>query len=274
MNVRVLGRMTGDGSDFPDPAAAPPEGLLAVGGDLSPARLVAAYMRGIFPWYDRGTPILWWSPDPRCALLPGNLHVSSSLARRIRSDAFEISFDKAFALVIRRCAATPRPGQRGTWLVPAMISAYEALHRLGIAHSAEAWQGGRLVGGVYGVALGGVFYGESMFHLVPDASKVAFTWLAAWLREAGCTLIDCQQTTPHMVRFGAAELPRPEFLARLAEGLRGALHLADGREARCPDVSGLPARAATSAAEAPWATGQDAKPAGHWRVPAGFRPSW
>uniref|UniRef100_B8DJU2 Leucyl/phenylalanyl-tRNA--protein transferase n=1 Tax=Nitratidesulfovibrio vulgaris (strain DSM 19637 / Miyazaki F) TaxID=883 RepID=B8DJU2_NITV9 len=276
MNVRVLGRMAGDGSDFPDPVAAPPEGLLAVGGDLSPARLVAAYLRGIYPWYDRGTPILWWSPDPRCALLPDELHVSRSLARCIRSNAFEVTFDKAFALVIRRCAATPRQGQRGTWLVPAMINAYEGLHRLGIAHSAEAWQDGRLVGGLYGVALGGVFYGESMFHLVPEASKVAFTWLATWLRQAGCTLIDCQQTTPHMVRFGARELPRPEFLARLADGVRGALRLADGSEVRCPEISDLPMRTLTPGPDAPWMaaqqSGPEARPARHWRVPAGFRP--
>lgn len=272
MNVRVLGRMTGEGADFPDPALASSQGLLAVGGDLSPARLVAAYMRGIYPWYERGTPILWWSPDPRCALLPDELHVSRSLARCIRADAFEITFDTAFAAVVRQCARMPRPGQHGTWLVPAMISAYEGLHRLGIAHSAEAWQDGRLVGGLYGVALGGVFHGESMFHLAPDAAKVAFTWLAAWLRHAGCTLIDCQQTTPHMVRFGARELPRSEFLARLAEGLRSALRLADGGEARCPEVSGLPRRPLPPEPEAPWAPPSGAKPGGRWRVPTGFRP--
>lgn len=204
---------------FPDPAEADPDGLLAIGGDLSPRRLVAAYASGIFPWYGENSPILWWSPDPRLALLPAELHVSRSLRRVLNSGRFRFSLDTAFSQVIRACARVPRPGQKGTWIVPAMMDAYEELHALTLAHSAEAWLNGELVGGVYGVALGGVFFGESMFYTVPDASKALFATLVGWLRDRGCGLIDCQQTTPHMLRFGARELPRREFLRRVAEGL-------------------------------------------------------
>ena len=188
-------------------------GLLAAGGDLSPERLVYAYGRGIFPWYDEDTPILWWSPDPRCVLFPDELHVPRSLAKTLRRGAFSFSFDRAFEAVIRNCAAASRPGQRGTWLVPDMIDAYIDLHRLGLAHSVEARADGGLVGGVYGVALGRVFFGESMFHFRPDASKAALATLVGRLRERGFVLLDCQQTTPHVVRLGAREIPRREFLA-------------------------------------------------------------
>lgn len=188
-------------------------GLLAAGGDLAPERLVYAYSRGIFPWYDADTPILWWSPDPRCVLFPRELHLPRSLAKTLRRGVFSFSFDRAFEAVIRNCAAAPRPGQRGTWLVPDMIEAYIALHRLGLAHSVEAWAGGELAGGMYGVALGRVFFGESMFHIRPDASKAALATLAARLQERGFVALDCQQTTPHVVRLGAREISRREFLA-------------------------------------------------------------
>ncbi len=204
---------------FPDPIEADPDGLLAVGGDLSPERLVAAYGQGIFPWYSDNSPILWWSPDPRLVLDPASLHVPRSLKRVLNAGRFHFTLDQAFAQVIRACARSPRPGQNGTWIVPAMVSAYERLHALGLSHSAEVWSGGRLAGGVYGVALGSVFFGESMFYAEEDASKTAFVLLARWLRSRGCTLIDCQQTTAHLLRFGAREITRLEFLRRVAHGL-------------------------------------------------------
>lgn len=204
---------------FPDPAEADPDGLLAIGGDLSPERLVAAYKGGIFPWYGEDSPILWWSPDPRLVLEPARLHVPSSLRRVLNSGRLRFTLDTAFAQVIRACARAPRPGQRGTWIVAEMIQAYERLHALGLAHSAEVWNGERLVGGVYGVALGSVFFGESMFYAESDASKAAFVLLTRWLADRGCTLMDCQQTTEHLLRFGAREMHRREFLRRVVEGL-------------------------------------------------------
>ncbi|MDO9630817.1 MAG: leucyl/phenylalanyl-tRNA--protein transferase [Humidesulfovibrio sp.] len=204
---------------FPDPSEADPDGLLAIGGDLSPKRLIAAYAGGIFPWYSENSPILWWSPDPRLVLEPGSLHVPSSLKRVLNSSRYRFSLDTAFAQVIRSCARAPRPGQTGTWIVPEMIDAYEGLHALGLAHSAEVWNGERLAGGIYGVALGSIFFGESMFFAEPDASKAALVLLALWLFTQGCTLIDCQQTTEHMLRFGAREISRLEFLRRVALGL-------------------------------------------------------
>lgn len=204
---------------FPDPEEADADGLLAVGGDLSPQRLVAAYSAGIFPWYSAGSPILWWSPDPRLVLEPEALHVPKSLRRVLNSGRFRFTLDQAFAQVICSCARTPRPGQDGTWIVPEMVAAYEHLHALGYAHSAECWKDGKLVGGLYGVALGSVFFGESMFYAEPEASKALFAVTATWLRSAGCTLIDCQQTTAHLLRFGAREVSRKEFLRRLHQGL-------------------------------------------------------
>jgi leucyl/phenylalanyl-tRNA--protein transferase len=200
---------------FPNPEEADPDGLLAVGGDLSPERLISAYAQGIFPWYSSGSPILWWSPDPRLALIPNELHVPRSLNRILNSGRFSFSLDTAFDQVIRACARTPRPGQQGTWIVPDMIAAYERLHALGLAHSIEAWQDGELVGGAYGVHLGRVFFGESMFYAAPDASKAAFVRLVRWLAKRGCELIDCQQTTAHLLRFGAREISRREFLKRV-----------------------------------------------------------
>ena len=223
---------------FPDPEEADPDGLLAIGGDLSPQRLIIAYAMGIFPWYSEGSPILWWSPEPRMALLPHELHVPGSLRRVLNSGRLRFTLDTAFGQVIRACACAPRPGQDGTWILPEMIAAYEALHALGIAHSAEAWTDdgngdGVLVGGLYGVALGSVFFGESMFCATPNASKALFVTLVRWLAARGCTLVDCQQTTAHMQRFGAKELSRAEFRARLQAGLgssalTGAWELAQG----------------------------------------------
>ena len=209
---------------FPDPAEADPTGLLAIGGDLSLQRLVSAYAGGIFPWYTKGSPILWWSPDPRLVLFPQRLHVPSSLKRTLNSGCFRYTLDTAFGMVIRACAKAPRPGQDGTWILPEMVQAYEALHALGLAHSAEAWAqtetgAEELVGGVYGVALGGVFFGESMFCTAPNASKALFATLVRWLGARGCALIDCQQTTAHLLRFGAQEMPRRDFLVLLRQGL-------------------------------------------------------
>lgn len=200
---------------FPPLERALEGGLLMAGGDLSPQRLLAAYARGIFPWYEAGSPILWWSPDPRCVLFPEKLHVGSRLSRTLRSGRFRFSVDERFEEVIRACALVPRPGQNGTWLVPDMVEAYLRLHRLGHAHSVETWQDGELVGGLYGVLLGRAFFGESMFHRRPDASKAAVVHLTMWLRERGVQMVDCQQTTPHMLRLGAEEVPRRRFLALL-----------------------------------------------------------
>jgi leucyl/phenylalanyl-tRNA--protein transferase len=204
---------------FPDPSLAEPDGLLAVGGDLSPERLVAAYALGIFPWFSAETPILWWSPDPRLVLLPGELHVPRSLVRTLRRGPFTFTADRAFEAVIRRCARTPRPGQDGTWITDGMVEAYVRLHHLGLAHSFEAWEGERLVGGLYGVSLGAAFFGESMFSDRPDASKAAFVRSIEFLAARGAGLVDCQVRTDHLVRFGAREVPRADFLARLASAL-------------------------------------------------------
>ena len=197
-----------------------PNGLLAMGGDLSPPTLLAAYRQGIFPWYESGQPILWWSPDPRLVLYPDRLHIARSLRKVLRRGRYRISFDKDFAGVIHACATTPRPGQKGTWITAEMAAAYLQLHRLGYAHSVEAWQGDQLVGGLYGVALGGAFFGESMFARAPDASKTAFATLVRHLEIWGYSLIDCQVTTPHLLRFGAEEIPRQRFLAQLSEALQ------------------------------------------------------
>lgn len=205
--------------DFPDPALAEPDGLLAVGGDLSPERLLTAYAEGIFPWYSDGSPILWWSPDPRLVLAPPALHVPRSLARTLRRGRYRFTADRAFAQVIARCAGSERPGQDGTWITDEMREAYLRLHRLGFAHSFEAWEGDALAGGLYGVSLGAAFFGESMFADRPDASKAAFVRSVDWLRDRGFTLVDCQVRTDHLVRFGAEEVPRAAFLERLTGAL-------------------------------------------------------
>lgn len=204
---------------FPEPTEATSEGLLAVGGDLSAQRIVLAYSQGIFPWYSEGRPILWWCPSPRLVLLPERLHVPRSLRKAQRRAPYRLSLDEAFPEVIEACAGVPRPGQDGTWITRAMREAYIDLHRRGIAHSAEAWEGDELVGGVYGLALGGVFFGESMFARRPDASKLAFVALVEQLRSWGFTMVDCQVVTEHLLRFGAHEIELDEFLRRLDEGL-------------------------------------------------------
>lgn len=207
---------------FPFPAPPPEDerGLLAYGGDLQPERLLAAYAQGVFPWYDE-PPILWFSPDPRMVLRPEALHVPRSLARRARKQPFEIRMDTAFADVIRACSEIPRPGQRGTWIGPDMIEAYVRLHELGFAHSIEAWRGERLVGGLYGLSLGRIFFGESMFARESDASKLAFVAAVEQLARWGFELVDCQVETEHLTRFGAVLWPRAEFLQALDRALEG-----------------------------------------------------
>jgi leucyl/phenylalanyl-tRNA--protein transferase len=201
---------------FPDVSLAErePDGLLAVGGDLSVARLVNAYRHGIFPWFGPGDPILWWSPDPRTILLPAEVRVSRSLKKTLKRGAFTVSLDRAFDQVIRACAE-PRPDSGGTWLVPEMIAAYRRLHRHGLAHSVEVWNQGALAGGLYGVAIGRVFFGESMFTRVTDASKFALVHLCRTLEDWGYGLIDCQVLTGHLLRMGAVQIPRARFVELL-----------------------------------------------------------
>jgi len=195
------------------------DGLLAVGGDLRPERLLLAYRSGIFPWYSEGQPILWHSPDPRMVLLAAEMRVPRSLRKTIHKQAYRVSLDMAFAKVVAACASVDRPGQVGTWITPEMQSAYCDLHRRGVAHSVEAWDDRRLVGGLYGISLGGVFFGESMFALAPDASKIAFVRLVEQLVGWGIGLVDCQVYTPHLARFGAVEWPRRRYLATLKKAL-------------------------------------------------------
>lgn len=199
--------------DFPDPREADVTGIVAYGGDLSPERLVMAYRNGIFPWYSEGDPILWWSPEPRLVMGVDDFILRKSLKKRLKQ--FNIRINTAFGEVIRACAEIPRPGQEGSWLLPEMIHAYESLHRLGYAHSVEAWQNDKLVGGLYGVAVGGVFCGESMFARVSDASKAAFAALVAHLKQNGFELIDAQVPTEHLISLGAYEVSRETFLHRL-----------------------------------------------------------
>ena len=203
---------------FPDVKSAlqEPNGLLAAGGDLSPQRLINAYRLGIFPWYSEGQPILWWSPDPRLVLFPRELHVSRSLVRTIRQAQFSITLDTAFEQVIRQCSQ-PRKNQDGTWITEEMIYAYCQLHTLGWAHSVECWQNQKLVGGLYGVAIGKVFFGESMFSTVPNSSKVAFVHLLHQLIKKGYRMIDCQVETSHLEKFGAKPISRIDFIQKLAE---------------------------------------------------------
>jgi leucyl/phenylalanyl-tRNA--protein transferase len=201
---------------FPDPEAADEDGLVAVGGDLAPGTLIAAYRAGIFPWSDG--PITWWSPDPRAVIPLDGLHVSRSLARTIRRGGFRITFDAAFRQVIEGCAAA-RPGREETWISPAFVDAYTRLHELGWAHSAECWRDDRLAGGIYGVAIDAWFGGESMFASERDASKVAIEALVARLREHGYVLFDAQVMNPHLATLGAVDIPRSEYLARLRAAL-------------------------------------------------------
>lgn len=197
---------------FPDPKYAPKEGLLAAGGDLSPQRLLLAYHYGIFPWYNEGEPILWWSPDPRFVLYPKAIKISKSMRKVLRNGGFELRFDTAFEEVLNNCAATKRAGQEGTWLIPEMQAAYLRLHQYGYAHSVEAWKDGQLVGGLYGVSLGRCFFGESMFAKTSNASKVALIGLAQELDARGFELIDCQDETKHLTSMGATFIERSAFL--------------------------------------------------------------
>lgn len=208
---------------FPDPREADPDGLVGVGNDLSVPTLVAAYTRGIFPWPAPGLRVIpWVSPDPRAVLELDRLHVPRSLRQEARKGRFMFTLDRAFSRVIAACARAPRPGQRSTWITPAMERAYVELHRAGHAHSVEVWEGERLVGGVYGVSAGGVFAGESMFHEAPNASKLALLFLLDHLRARGASFMDIQMVTPHMEVLGAREIPRSEYLDRLAaEQARG-----------------------------------------------------
>lgn len=205
------------GDPFPPLSRAlrEPNGLLAAGDDLSLPRLIQAYERGIFPWFSEGQPVLWWSPDPRMVLVPSELRIPRSLKKRLAKRDYEVRADTAFGEVIRACA-TPRPGQDGTWITDDMVEAYTQLHRAGHAHSVETWIGGRLAGGLYGIALGRMYYGESMFTLEPDASKIALAHLVRQLARWNCGLIDCQMKTAHLARFGAREIPRAEFMRKLA----------------------------------------------------------
>jgi len=193
-----------------------PNGLLAAGADLSPERLTQAYRMGIFPWYGEGQPLLWWAPNPRMVLFPDEFRLSRSLRKRLRRRDYTIRTDQAFDAVVRSCAA-PRSGQSGTWITEEMIEAYGALHRRGLAHCVETWIDGELAGGLYGVALGRVFFGESMFARATDASKIALAHLVRQLARWGYGMIDCQMRTAHLASFGAREIPRADFMRRLAE---------------------------------------------------------
>jgi leucyl/phenylalanyl-tRNA---protein transferase len=215
MRIPMLGRKL----SFPPPESATPDGIVAFGAEPSPERLLLAYSSGIFPWPHRDLPLLWFSPDPRFVLEPARAHVPASLRKRMRRGGYEVRADTAFREVMLGCRAAPRPGQDGTWITPDMIEGYEALHRLGYAHSIEAWQDGALVGGLYGVSLGRMFTGESMFARAPDASKVAFATLLGNLADWGFAFVDCEVYTDHLARFGAEEWPRPLFLRALAEAV-------------------------------------------------------
>ncbi len=205
------------GAPFPpvESARRRPNGLLCAGGDLAPPRLMEAYRHGIFPWFSAGEPILWWSPDPRLVLYPEEVKISRSLAKALRRGRYAVRLDTAFERVLRACAE-PRPGQSGTWITPEMGEAYGRLHELGWAHSVETWVDGELAGGLYGVAIGRVFYGESMFSRVSDASKIALAHLARFLERHGYAVIDCQMTTAHLASLGAREIRRREFTRGLA----------------------------------------------------------
>ena len=208
----------GPNDSFPPCSTAlrQPNGLLAAGGDLSPARLIMAYSHGVFPWFNEGEPILWWSPSPRMVLFPSELKISRSLKKTLRNRVYEVRLNSAFTSVMQACAQV-RKGQNGTWISSSLITAYTRLHHMGIAHSAETWVDGTLVGGLYGIALGRMFYGESMFSTQTDASKIAFVHLVRQLQRWGFGLIDCQMKTAHLSSFGAREIPRADFLRRVSK---------------------------------------------------------
>lgn len=202
---------------FPKPELAREDGLLAVGGDLSPQRLIVAYSNGIFPWYSEGMPVLWWSPDPRMVLFPNEFKRHKTLQKEVTGGSFEVTFDQEFGSVMSMCGSVPRKGQEGTWVTSEMIEAYTRLFEMGIAHSVEVKQNGKLVGGLYGLKIGKVFFGESMFHLVPNASKVGLWHCIDWLIEEDVGLIDVQQETAHLASLGARLISRESFLSLLFE---------------------------------------------------------
>lgn len=204
---------------FPPPHLADSDGLLAAGGDLSPERLLCAYANGIFPWYADGAPILWWSPDPRMVLFPDEFHLSRRLGRRLKADVFKVDVDTAFRQVVEGCRTARGPHRDGTWITPEMLDAYTRLHEIGYAHSFESWREGKLAGGLYGVSLGGCFFGESMFSAEPDASKVALCALVDCARSMNLVFIDCQVANDHLRRLGAREIPRARFLKLLGKAI-------------------------------------------------------
>ena len=203
--------------NFPNPSLADPEGLLVVGGNLEPETLLSAYQQGIFPWFDEDTPILWWSPDPRAILEFENLYISKRLARTIRTNKFQVTFNQDFDAVVKGCTYRP---EEGTWITPEVANAYGEFHRRGHAHSVEVWQQGILVGGLYGVAIGGLFAGESMFSTVSDASKIALVALVSRLKEKGYQLFDLQIINEHTATMGATEIPRGDYLARVKTAIK------------------------------------------------------
>ena len=233
----MIGAFTALASQFPPPESAREDGLLCMGGDLRPERLIAAYSRGIFPWYSQGVPILWWSPDPRCVMPLEGFRLPPRSARKLRLHPFELTHNAAFGRVIRACA-TPRDKEGGTWIIDDMMRAYEDLHALGYAHSIEAWHDGELVGGLYGVALGRAFFGESMFHTMSEASRAALAGLVALLRQRGATLLDCQQETPHIMRMGGVMLPREEFQAELKRALAPQTQTGAAHGCATPEMAG------------------------------------
>ncbi|MBS94290.1 MAG: leucyl/phenylalanyl-tRNA--protein transferase [Chromatiales bacterium] len=231
MGYRVKNLHTSDPPDsFPDPATAgialgAPEGLLAIGGDLSPERLLAAYRTGLFPWFNNDQPILWWSPDPRAVIFPSRFHMSRSLSRTLRNDRWQYSLNHSFDNVIRRCGG--KRGEHGTWLTPDMITAYCEMHRLGYAHSVESWYDGEIAGGIYGIRLGKIFFGESMFSARENGSKVALSALVNICLESDIRLIDCQVESSHLHTLGMQEIDRDEFLQILRECVPGETALPD-----------------------------------------------
>ncbi len=223
---------------FPPPDLAEDNGLLAVGGDLSESRLLLAYSMGIFPWYADDDPILWWSPDPRLVLFPEELKISRSLKQTMHKNIFRITMDTAFEKVISTCSQVHRKDDGDTWINDNMVEAYTRLHHSGLAHSVEAWSDGELVGGIYGICLGSSFFGESMFTIVSNASKVAFVRLVQFLIQHNVTVIDCQITTPHLMSLGAREIPRTDFLNILksslaAPSIQGKWHMDPGNSDNC-----------------------------------------
>lgn len=200
---------------FPDPHYAMKEGLLAYGGDLNPDRILMAYRQGIFPWYNENDPILWWSPDPRLLLYPHQFKLKKSLRKRLRKNIFTIQLDRCFVDVMRQCATIPRPGQAGSWILPEVIESYDLLYQRGFAHSIEIMMEGELVGGLYGISIGGAFFGESMFAKLPDASKAALAYLVELAKLWGMDYIDCQIPTPHLMTMGAQKVSRDDFLRQL-----------------------------------------------------------